>query len=156
MIHARLTHEELRLLRRNVTRTIRVAKQPGKRTPQLGAQVQAYARAVVEDGEVVRKRETLRCVILEVKNQPGAWIVTYRAGTVEPARFLRARPGMVKLTPNPEGGDPIPDGDADYTTSTASAARGEPECVPESWERQVARTRDAGIPERVQHRRRGA
>lgn len=153
MIHARLTHEELRLLRRNVTRTVRVEKRPGGRTPQLGAQVQAYAPVVREHGEVVRKRETLRCVILAVESERGAWIVTYRAGSVEPARFLRARPGMVKLTPHPEGGDPIPDGDADYTTSIASAAHGEPECVPESWEREVARRAKAIADDPVRDRR---
>lgn len=144
MIHVRLTHEELALLRRGVERTLRVAKAPGARTPQLGAPVEVYARAERENGELVRRRAALRCFVAAVDGADGHWTITYHAGVVQPPRFLRARPGMVRHKPDPRGGDPLTDGDADYTSSLAAAAPGEPECVPESWERQVAKV--AGRP----------
>lgn len=154
MIHARVTNGELRFLRRGVTRTLAVEKRPGRRRPQIGAALLAYAPATYEpelgrDGARVvdLPREEVRCRVTAVENGRGEWTVSYTVGSVEPARFLRARPGMVKLTPNPDGGDPIPDGDADYTTSVASAAHGEPECVPESWEREV--TKQARTVEQV-------
>ena len=143
MIHDRVDHLQIARLRSRTIGHLRVEKRPGVKTPQLGGPVEAYAPVERDDdGEVVKKRETLRCMIVEVASEPGAWIVTYRAGHVEPGRFLRARPGAVKLTPDPDGGDPIPDGDADYTTSTASAARGEPECVPKDVQAEYAAQAD--------------
>lgn len=142
MIHDRLSRLQLATLRRNTTRTLLIQKRPGIRTPEVDDALTAYAPAERDDdGQITHKRETVRCSITAVETvKRGWWKVTYRAGLVEPRRFLRARPGAVKLTRNPDG-TVTADGDADYTTSISSAARGEPECMPESWEREGHRAK---------------
>lgn len=147
MIYVRVTRQELALLRRNTIRTVMVAKRPGARTPEIDDALAAYSPAERdENAEITHKREVVRCVIATVTPAGAYWKVAYHAGSVEPPRFMRARPGAVRLTPNPKGGDPITDGDADYTTSRSAAMRGEPECVPESWDRRVARVASSEPP----------
>lgn len=159
MIHARFTHDELGAVRGNAPRQVTVAKRLGRRRPQLGAKVLAYAPKATTRRGVVLQRATVDCVVLAVEDTPGEWLVTFRRGIVEPSRFLRATPGAVKVTKNPVTGEVSTDGDADYTTSISSGARGEPECVPESWEREVARKlRVTGepLPERRPWKRKAA
>lgn len=138
MIHARLTHAELALLRKGSPREAVVEKTAGAHRPEPGQTVTAYARAEYEDGELVRRRQQVRCVIFTVEDEAGQWRCGYRPGATEKPRFLTARPGKR----------------GDYTTEERYAMVDEPEAVPESWERQVARVHAAWIPYRVQHHRR--
>ena len=123
MIYDRVDHLQVARLRSRTVGRVRVGKAAGAHRPDVDGSVTAYAPAVIEDGEVVKKREAIRCVIVEVEDAPGAWIVSYRAGVIERPRFLTARPGKR----------------GDYTTDERYAMRDEPEAVPESWEREVAR-----------------
>lgn len=115
MIYVRLTHPELALLRRGTTNTMKVAKNAGSRTPDLGQRVQAYAPAEYERDtrELVRRRQTLRCLIIDVTSESGWWTVTYRAGAIQPPRYLTARPGKR----------------GDYTSEERYAMKDEPETV---------------------------
>ena len=132
MIHVRLTHQELALLRRGTTNTLRIAKNAGSRTPDLGQRVQAYAPAEYEreTRELVRRRQTLRCLVIDVTSESGCWTITYRAGAIQPPRFLTARPGKR----------------GDYTSDERYAMKDEPEVIPESWDRRVARVAAAEPP----------
>lgn len=132
MIHVRLTHPELALLRRGTVNTMRVAKNAGARTPDLGQRVQAYAPAEYEreTRELVRRRQTLRCLVIAVTTEDGCWTITYRAGAIQPPRYLTARPGKR----------------GDYTSDERYAMKDEPEVIPESWDRRVARVASAPPP----------
>lgn len=139
MRHARFTHNELGAIRGNAPRQISVPKRPGARRPELGTKIVAYARKVTDRRGEEIPRATVDCVIVAVEDQPAAWLVTFRRGVVEERILLRARPGAVKITINPRTGEVETDGDADYTTSTAAAAPGEPECIPEGIDRRARR-----------------
>jgi len=123
VIHARLTHEELRLLRRKGIRQVVVEKTAGAHRPEPGHAVMAYAPVERDtDGQVVKKRERVRCVIVLVTDEPGRWVCEYLPGVTEKPRFLTARPGKR----------------GDYTTEERYAMADEPECVPEQWEAKFA------------------
>lgn len=124
MIHVRMTHRELGLLRKKSIRSVNVPKGEGARRPQLDQAVIAYAPALRDEGgEVVKKREQLRCIIITVVDEPGRWVCEYLPGATEQHRYLTARPGKR----------------GDYTTDERYAMKDEPEAIPESAEREVLR-----------------
>ncbi len=122
MIHDRLTHAELALLRKGSPRETIIQKTAGAHRPEPGQTVTAYAPAEREDGQIVRRRQQIRCVIFTVTDEPGRWRCGYRPGATERPRFLTARPGKR----------------GDYTTEARYAMADEPECVPESYEAKLA------------------
>ena len=141
MIHDRVDHLQIARLRSRTIGKARVQKHAGAHRPEVDDRVTAYAPAVVEDGEVVRKREAVRCVILTVESISRVeWEVTYRAGKIDRPVFMRARPGAVRITVDPRTGEVSTDGDGDYTTSRSAAMQDEPEVLTESWDRVVGRT----------------
>lgn len=125
-----MTHEELALLRRGQARQMRVRVDPGAVTPAEDDAVRAYAVAERKDGAVVRRRAALRCRVVRVERGEAEWTVTYVPGAVGKPRFLTARPGKR----------------GDYTTELRYAMRDEPEVVPESWDRHVARVARQPLP----------
>lgn len=124
MIHDQVDHLQIARLRSRTIGKARVQKHAGAHRPEVDDRVTAYAPAVVEDGEVVRKREAIRCVVVQVENENGAWLVHYRAGGIERPVYLTARPGGRR---------------GDYTTDERFAMRDEPEVITESWDRFVGR-----------------
>ena len=124
MIHDRVDHLQIARLRSRTIGKARVQKHAGAHRPEVDDRVTAYAPAVVEDGEVVRKREQIRCVVVQVENENGAWLVHYRAGGIERPVYLTARPGGRR---------------GDYTLDERFAMRDEPEVITESWDRFVGR-----------------
>lgn len=134
MIHVRLTREELGLLRKGAPRTHHVPKTAGARCPRPDVtRVGAYAPAEYEmqDGVRVRvrRREIVACLVTAVADDGSAWVVTFRPGSPDVPRFLAARSGR-----------------GDYTSELRLAMRDEPECVPESWERRVAKVATSPPP----------
>ena len=124
MIHDRVDHLQIARLRSRTIGKARVQKHAGAHRPEVDDRVTAYAPAVVEDGELVKKRESLRCVIVHVEDDTGAWLVSYRVGKIERPVFLTARPGGRR---------------GDYTSEERYAMPDEPEVITESWDRFVGR-----------------
>lgn len=134
MIHVQLTHQEIGLLRKKSARQVTIPKQAGAHRPEPGAAVTAYAKAQRDKhGNIVKKREQIRCIITIVTDQPGQWVCEYLPGMTEQPRFLTARPGRR----------------GDYTTELRYAMRDEPEAVSESWGARFAES--ARSSERLRH-----
>jgi hypothetical protein len=117
-----VTEAQLTMLRKGAVQIIEIpARQPapGARAPRppvtvgksYGAQLAPFTRS------------KMRVIVHGLELAGGVWRATVKAGEIEKPRFLAARPGRR----------------GDYVTDERYAMREEPECVPESWERTVAR-----------------